>query len=85
MKKEGENFMHNNNQIGTAWLGKHVVIITCNPLINSVIGMVHSVAAPVEPIQSSCTETLGMYFSIGYSLINVTALDTYTIQYVFVK
>jgi hypothetical protein len=73
------------NDIGTAWYGRHVVIITCNPLSNTVSDIIHSTSAPTEPIQTSCTETLGMYFSIGYALSAVTAINPYAIQYVFVK
>ncbi|OZM57338.1 hypothetical protein CIB95_07705 [Lottiidibacillus patelloidae] len=74
------------NEIGTAWYGRHVVVVvTCNPLKDTVVKLDHSVAAPIEPIQSTCSSTLGMYFSIGYSLLQATALTPYLIQYVFVK
>jgi hypothetical protein len=73
------------NDIGTAWYGRHVVIITCNPNTNTVLDIKHSTSAPTEPIQSSCTKTLAMYFSIGYALSGVTAIGPNAIQYVFVK
>jgi hypothetical protein len=73
------------NSIGTAWYGRHVVVITCNPMNNSILHVNHSVGAPVEPQQKNCTDTLGMFFSIGYSLVGVSAITPTIIQYVFVK
>jgi hypothetical protein len=73
------------NQIGEAWYGRHVVIITCNPITDIVLKVDHSAAAPLEPHTKTCSETIGTYFSIGYKLAAVTPVSPYFIQYVFMK
>lgn len=72
-------------QIGTAWMGKHVVIIRCNPVNNQFLSLFNSIDAPIEPPHSTCAETLSRFLSIGYHLINVVPLSYAELQYILVK
>ncbi|WP_100333660.1 hypothetical protein [Bacillus alkalisoli] len=56
-------------QIGTAWLGTHVVTIRCSYTEDVFYSLTSSDHAPLEPASSSCAETLSRYFSIGYQLV----------------
>lgn len=73
------------SQIGTAWSGRHVIIITCNILHNQVYSIAKSYHAPVEPIISNCAEALSRQLSIGYSIESAVSLPNNLIQYVLVK
>lgn len=72
-------------QIGTAWMGRHVVIIHCNPVTNQFLTLYTSIGAPTEPPHSTCAETLSRFLSIGYHLVMVTPISNSEIQYVLVK
>jgi hypothetical protein len=72
-------------QIGTAWMGKHVVVIRCNPTNNQFLSLYHNIGAPIEPPHSTCAETLSRFFSIGYQLISVIPISHTDIQYILVK
>ncbi len=73
------------SNIGTAWSGKYVVLIRCNPATNEVSGFYKSIHAPTEPLHPLCSETLSIYLSIGYSIAYVHSLTDGTIEYVLTK
>jgi hypothetical protein len=68
--------------IGTAWFGKHVVVIRCNPFTNQYIGLHKSLHAPIEPPNPNCAETLAQYFSIGYQLLGFVQISDHELQYI---
>jgi hypothetical protein len=72
-------------EIGTAWYGRHVVIIRCIPYNNRLIGLHASLHAPLEPPSQNCAETLSQYFSIGYSLVNTYPVSESEVQYMLMK
>lgn len=69
-------------KIGTAWTGRHVVIIHCNPHTNQFLKMDKSLYAPTEPPNKNCAETLAQFFSIGYHLVGMMPLSDHEILYV---
>lgn len=71
-------------KIGTAWHGKHVIILNCNPNTNQLLSVYKSLSAPFEPPHSNCAETLSRLLSIGYILLMVVPLSNYEIQYVLI-
>lgn len=71
--------------IGTAWSGKHVVIILCHYLSNQVLSLSHSSAAPLEPYVPNCAETLSRFLSIGYSIEKVVSMENGLVQYILVR
>ncbi|WP_226658018.1 hypothetical protein [Pseudalkalibacillus hwajinpoensis] len=73
------------NQIGTSWSGTHVILLQCSPFLNKTTSLYKSLHAPTEPIHSSCSETLSIYLSIGYSIAYVHSLIDGTVQYVLTK
>ncbi|QHA92004.1 hypothetical protein [Bacillus sp. N1-1] len=73
------------HQIGTAWSGKHVVLLHCSPFSNQTTALHKSLHAPTEPLHPSCTETLSIYLSIGYSIAYVHSLNDGTVEYVLTK
>jgi hypothetical protein len=77
--------LNRQQKIGTAWYGKHVVIITCDVISDRVLQVNHSLHAPLEPVHFQCSEALGTYLSIGYKIANVVALSSFIVQYVLVK
>ncbi|MBM7663228.1 hypothetical protein JOC85_004099 [Bacillus mesophilus] len=77
--------MVGNREIGTAWYGRHVVIIKCMPLQNQFIGMNKSLHAPTEPPSHNCAETLAQYLSIGYELISTYSVSPNEVHYVLKK
>jgi hypothetical protein len=79
------NFYQSQREIGTAWYGRHVVIIRCNPQSNDYLGMHKSLHAPTEPPTKYCAETLSQYLSIGYSIINTYPISPSEVQYILVK
>ncbi|TYS68487.1 hypothetical protein FZC76_12255 [Sutcliffiella horikoshii] len=72
----------NRSQIGTAWVGTHIVLIRCNYMNNQVVAVFKSDHAPFEPTSNNCAETLSRYISIGYTLIGAYPLDDKEVQYV---
>ncbi|WP_243293175.1 hypothetical protein [Bacillus sp. FJAT-47783] len=72
-------------QIGTAWYGRHVVIVHCNPLTNTLMKIDTSLHAPLEPPHYLCSETLSQLFSIGYTLVTAVALSKTHVLYMLVK
>lgn len=68
--------------IGTAWMGRHVVIIHCNPQTNQFLKIDKSLHAPTEPPNQNCAETLAQFFSIGYHLVGITPLNEKEVLYV---
>ncbi|WP_078546254.1 hypothetical protein [Litchfieldia alkalitelluris] len=76
---------YNRNQIGTAWHGRHIVMIRCNPFSNQFLHIDKSLHAPTEPSNENCAETVAQYFSIGYTLVSVTPISHNEVQYMFVK
>lgn len=72
-------------EIGTAWYGRHVVLITCDRIKNQFLSLQTSLHAPTEPPNSNCAEVLSQYVSIGYQIAAVVALSKTEIQYVLVK
>lgn len=72
-------------EIGTAWFGRHVVIIRCNPQTNTFIGIHTSLHAPTEPPSTNCTETIAQYLSIGYTLTHTYVISPYEVQYILVQ
>ncbi|WP_273126080.1 hypothetical protein ACNRWW_12280 [Metabacillus sp. HB246100] len=72
----------NPNQIGQAWTGKHVIIITCFNDQLSVISK--SNQAPFELPSKNCAETLARYVSIGYKIHRITPLTIQRVQYLLV-
>ena len=81
----GDPFLWRETQIGTAWMGRHIVIIQCDPTTNQFLSLYHSIGAPVEPAHSTCAETLSRFFSIGYQLMSVTPLSSHQIQYILIR
>jgi hypothetical protein len=77
--------MHNGTFIGEAWYGRHVVILTCNPLHDQMLHVFHSQHSPLEPVHHTCSQTLATFLSIGYQLANVQVLSQTMIQYVLIK
>jgi hypothetical protein len=71
-----------NPEIGTAWHGKHVIIVICNRHTDQVLNVQKSLHAPYEPPHVSCAETLSRLFSIGYRLIMVVPLSNFELQYI---
>lgn len=69
-------------QIGTAWFGRHVVIIKCNPAGNLFLGLNKSLYAPVEPANPNCAETLAQFLSIGYTLIGTASVSPAEVHYI---
>lgn len=72
-------------EIGTAWFGRHVVIVRCNPQMNTFLGIHTSLHAPLEPPSSNCTETIAQLLSIGYTLTLSYPISPYEVHYLFVK
>ncbi|MDF0725746.1 hypothetical protein PY093_03335 [Cytobacillus sp. S13-E01] len=72
-------------EIGTAWYGRHVVIIRCNPYLNKFLEIAKSLHAPTELPNENCAETLAQYFSIGYELLEVTAISQNEVLYILRK
>lgn len=72
-------------QIGTAWYGKHVVIIRCNPMTNQFIKLDTSLHAPTEPPHHSCAETVAQFLSIGYNIVAILPITVTEIHYIMVK
>lgn len=72
-------------EIGTAWHGRHVIMIRCNVYTNQFLQLNKSLHAPTETPHSNCAETLAQYFSIGYELIGLTALSQSEVLYVLRK
>ncbi|WP_456278688.1 hypothetical protein [Bacillus sp. AK128] len=72
-------------EIGTAWYGRHVVILRCMPLQNQFIGMHTSLHAPTEPPSSNCAETLAQFLSIGYQLISTYTISPHEVHYLLMK
>jgi hypothetical protein len=72
-------------EIGTAWYGKHVVIVRCRPQSNEFLGMHTSLHAPTEPPSKNCAETLSQYLSIGYTLISSYPISSNEVQYILSK
>jgi hypothetical protein len=71
--------------IGTAWYGRHVVFIRCNPFNNQFLQLDKSLHAPVEPPNQNCAETVAMFISIGYTLQAVVPISDHEIQYILIK
>jgi hypothetical protein len=71
-----------NPEIGTAWHGKHIIMINCNPFTSQVISINKSLHAPFEPVHPNCAETLSRLFSIGYQLVTTVPISKYEIQYI---
>ncbi|WP_246941889.1 hypothetical protein [Bacillus pinisoli] len=72
-------------EIGTAWYGRHVVIIRCIPLQNQFIGIHTSLHAPTEPPSPNCTETIAQFLSIGYTLLSTYSVSPYEVHYLLMK
>ncbi|TLS37635.1 hypothetical protein FCL54_10665 [Pseudalkalibacillus caeni] len=66
-------------------MGKHVVIIRCNPQNNRFLSMHSSYEAPLEPAVQNCAQTLSNLLSIGYKLKQAVAISHDDIQYILVK
>ncbi|MFT4414130.1 hypothetical protein ACLM5H_09740 [Fredinandcohnia humi] len=81
--------MHNNyrtyREIGTAWYGRHIVFITCNPVTNQFLQLQKSLHAPTEPPHPNCAETMSQFVSIGYQITAVVSLSPTKVQYVLMK
>jgi hypothetical protein len=75
-------FENSYSLIGTAWFGKHVVVIRCNPFTNQYLGLHKSLHAPIEPPNPNCAETLAQYFSIGYRLLGFVQISDHELQYI---
>ena len=71
------------SQIGTAWLGTHVVTIRCSYTEDVFYALTSSSHAPLEPTSPSCAETLSRFFSIGYQLVGAYPYGN-EILYVFI-
>ncbi len=82
---KNNQYFFNRREIGTAWHGRHVILIRCNVYTNQFIQLDKSLHAPTEPAHSNCAETLAQYFSIGYELIGVNALSQSEVLYVLRK
>ncbi|MEH7224379.1 hypothetical protein V7112_11290 [Bacillus sp. JJ1566] len=74
-----------NREIGTAWFGRHVVIITCNPVTNQFLQLHKSLHAPTEPPNPNCAEAISQFLSIGYKIAAIAPLSHNEVQYVLVK
>ncbi len=74
-----------NREIGTAWFGRHVVLITCNPATNQFLQLHKSLHAPTEPAHPNCAETISQFLSIGYNIAAITPLSHNEVQYILVK
>ncbi|MCC3358422.1 hypothetical protein [Bacillus sp. REN16] len=72
-------------EIGTAWYGRHVVLVTCNTSTNQFLLLHKSFHAPTEPPNPNCAETLSQFLSIGYKIAAIAPLSHSEIQYVLVK
>ncbi|WP_010283940.1 hypothetical protein [Bacillus timonensis] len=72
-------------EIGTAWYGRHVVFITCNPVTNQFLQLHKSLHAPTEPPHRNCAETISQFLSIGYKIAAISPLSNNNLQYVLVK
>ncbi|MFD1738420.1 hypothetical protein ACFSCX_18005 [Bacillus salitolerans] len=72
-------------EIGTAWYGRHIVIVRCQPTTNQFLGMHQSDHAPVEPPSNNCAETLARFVSIGYSIIGAYFVPPKEIHYLLFK
>ncbi|QOR65166.1 hypothetical protein IM538_15170 [Cytobacillus suaedae] len=72
-------------EIGTAWHGRHVILIRCNAYTNQFLQLDKSLHAPTEPTHSNCAETLAQYLSIGYELIGISQLSQSEVLYVLRK
>ncbi len=75
----------NAGQIGTAWYGRHIVFIRCNPFTNEFIKLDKSLHAPTEPPHKNCAETVAQFVSIGYKVISVVPISQFEVQYVLMK
>ncbi|WP_077618517.1 hypothetical protein [Bacillus sinesaloumensis] len=74
-----------NREIGTAWYGRHVVLVTCNPVTNKFLQLHKSLHAPTEPPHPNCAETISQFLSIGYKIEAIAHISHNEIQYVLVK
>ncbi|MCH1627362.1 hypothetical protein [Fredinandcohnia quinoae] len=72
-------------EIGTAWYGRHVVIITCNSITNQFIRIHTSLHAPTEPPNPNCAETISQFISIGYKIAAVVPISNIEVQYTLIK
>ncbi|QFT89308.1 hypothetical protein FIU87_11665 [Bacillus sp. THAF10] len=72
----------NSPQIGTAWIGTHIILLRCNYQTDSVVSINKSDYAPVEPVVKGCAETLSRYLSIGYTLLYTLALHDNEVLFV---
>ncbi|RSK26828.1 hypothetical protein EJF36_08105 [Bacillus sp. HMF5848] len=68
--------MNRNSMIGSAWVGKHVVMITCDIKNNRFLRISSSIHAPMEPVHVTCAETIAQFLRIGYQISYVTALNS---------
>lgn len=80
-----QNQANPHTKIGTAWSGKHVVIIQCRIIDNQFIQLKKSLHAPTEPPHQNCAETLSRFLSIGYTLTHTYQVNQSTVEYVLVK
>ncbi|MCA1030398.1 hypothetical protein LCL95_05010 [Bacillus timonensis] len=71
--------------IGTAWYGRHVVIIRCNALNNSLLSIQTSLHAPTEPTHPNCAETVAQFLSIGYSIVSIVPVGFNEVHYIMTK
>ena len=72
-------------QIGTAWMGQHVVIIRCDYINNITLSIHTSNHAPTEPATQNGAETLSRFLSIGYHLISAVPLVNNQVQYILTR
>jgi hypothetical protein len=77
--------MYDHRKIGTAWHGRHVVIVRCNSNNNQLIGIHKSLHAQTEPPSINCTETLAQLLSIGYVITDTHFVPPNEIHYILVK
>ncbi|RBW71170.1 hypothetical protein DS031_03270 [Bacillus taeanensis] len=73
------------SQVGTAWTGRHVVMVHCNPLTNRLIKIDTSLHAPLEPPHQLCSETFSQLLSTGYQITAAVMLSTIHVIYIFVN
>jgi len=78
-------FYRNQPQIGTAWHGRHIILVRCNPYTNQFIYLDKSLHAPIEPPHETCAETVAQLISIGYTIQTVVPISHTEVQYVLVK
>ncbi|WP_017755386.1 hypothetical protein [Calidifontibacillus oryziterrae] len=71
--------------IGTAWVGRHVVILRCNTYRNQLLSLEKSFVAPLEPAHPNCAETLSRFLSIGYEIYHTIMISATEIQYILIK